>query len=84
MYASGRRLSWESTYSRQVRATRGVLPGCPLAMFCLQLVMLSPFDEFVSSTSSIGRTVDLYVDDITVAVTAVRKSIVESSVEFLA
>eukprot|EP00959_Pyramimonas_sp_CCMP1952_P397724 8333764-Pyramimonas_sp.AAC.1 len=46
--------------------------------------MLSPFDEFVSSTSSIGRTVDLYVDDITVAVTAERKFIVESSVEFLA
>eukprot|EP00959_Pyramimonas_sp_CCMP1952_P038055 796339-Pyramimonas_sp.AAC.1 len=37
MYAAPRRIRWGSTYSFAARAMQGVLPGCSVAMFLLQL-----------------------------------------------
>eukprot|EP00959_Pyramimonas_sp_CCMP1952_P230135 4811562-Pyramimonas_sp.AAC.1 len=44
---------------------QGVLPGCPIAMCLLQLVMFRPFDVHQASIASIPRTLDIYADDIT-------------------
>eukprot|EP00959_Pyramimonas_sp_CCMP1952_P144259 3020105-Pyramimonas_sp.AAC.1 len=33
-----------ASYSCAAQVQRGVLPGCPVAMFLLQMVMMLPFD----------------------------------------
>eukprot|EP00959_Pyramimonas_sp_CCMP1952_P048495 1012308-Pyramimonas_sp.AAC.1 len=53
MDAAPRRIRWADTYSFAVAVGQGVLPGCTAAMYLLQLVMNTPFDVFVSSTSHI-------------------------------
>eukprot|EP00959_Pyramimonas_sp_CCMP1952_P414977 8694813-Pyramimonas_sp.AAC.1 len=44
MYSAPRRIKWTTSFSYSCQVSRGVLPGCSIAMFLLQLVMMLPFD----------------------------------------
>ena len=52
MYYAPRRIRWGSAHSYAVQVQKGVLPGCSVAMFLLQLVMMLPFDVFQKSFST--------------------------------
>eukprot|EP00959_Pyramimonas_sp_CCMP1952_P055074 1151147-Pyramimonas_sp.AAC.1 len=79
MYIAPRRLAWAGCHVVPIWASQGVLPGCPFAMFCLQCVMLTPFDELVNSTEYISRSLDIYADDITIAITGPASHIVSAA-----
>ena len=54
-----------------------------MAMFCLQCVMLTPFDSLLAATATIDRTIDVYADDITIAVVGSLSNIVNWAAKVL-
>eukprot|EP00959_Pyramimonas_sp_CCMP1952_P157577 3295373-Pyramimonas_sp.AAC.1 len=78
-----RRLAWDNCLSTPVNAARGVLPGCAMAMFALQCVMLTTFDSLEKHTAFIPRTLDLYDDDTTASIRGAISKIGPWSVEVL-
>eukprot|EP00959_Pyramimonas_sp_CCMP1952_P403104 8446078-Pyramimonas_sp.AAC.1 len=66
IYMCSRRLARDSCYSDAVYTQCGVLPGCAMAMFALQCIMLAPFDHITHCTMDIPRSLDGDADDITV------------------
>ena len=54
MYRAARTLQWEGAFASWVYAGRSLVPGCSIAVYLLQLVMLEPLDEFVGRTLSIS------------------------------
>ena len=83
MYVAPRRVRWGSTYSYAVRVGQGVRPGCTAAIYLLQLVMITPFDVFVASTSHVPRSIDVYADDVTVQVVEHISTIVGTAIAML-
>eukprot|EP00959_Pyramimonas_sp_CCMP1952_P375955 7874359-Pyramimonas_sp.AAC.1 len=79
MYSAPRRLAWDGCNAVPIWASQGVLPGCPFAMFCLQCVMLTPFDELFNRTECISRSLDIYADDITITITGPASHIVSAA-----
>ena len=49
-----------------VYASRSLVPGCSIALWLLQLVMLTPLDEFMDSMPRQVKNTEVYVDDATV------------------
>eukprot|EP00959_Pyramimonas_sp_CCMP1952_P139072 2911342-Pyramimonas_sp.AAC.1 len=61
MYYAPRRIRWGASYSYAVQVQRGVLPGCSVEMFLLQLVTMLPLDIFEQSfaNDSVHHTLDM-------------------------
>eukprot|EP00959_Pyramimonas_sp_CCMP1952_P282874 5912988-Pyramimonas_sp.AAC.1 len=55
MPASSRGLPWSGDFSEVVWASRRALPGCSMAMYILQLVMLTPLEALISSPVDVDR-----------------------------
>eukprot|EP00959_Pyramimonas_sp_CCMP1952_P209363 4380073-Pyramimonas_sp.AAC.2 len=54
-----------------------------MAMFCLQLIMLSPFDSLFQRTTQISETIDLCADDVTISIMGTAALIIEAAVKIL-
>eukprot|EP00959_Pyramimonas_sp_CCMP1952_P151402 3168127-Pyramimonas_sp.AAC.1 len=77
MYSCERRLAWSGASSEPVYASRGVLPGCSMAVFILQLVLLTPAGSLHGSSIHIDRALHVYADDLTMQVKAKMAEIYE-------
>ena len=49
MYRAARTLVWDTTYGKWVFATRSLVPGCSVAVYLLQLLMITPLDAFLTA-----------------------------------
>eukprot|EP00959_Pyramimonas_sp_CCMP1952_P161246 3371842-Pyramimonas_sp.AAC.1 len=49
----------------------------------LQLIMLSPFDSLFKHTTWISKTIDLYADDVTIAIMGTAIMIIAAAVKIL-
>ena len=43
MYRAARTLVWDTTYGKWVHATRSLVPGCSVAVYLLQVLMITPW-----------------------------------------
>ena len=47
MYRAARAVAWNGVFAALVYTSRTLVPGCSIALWLLQLLMLTPVDEYV-------------------------------------
>ena len=68
MYRSSRTVAWDGIYSTFVRSDRTLVPVCSIALWLLQLLMITPIDEYIVGLPPQVDTPEIFVDDATVLV----------------
>ena len=68
MYRSRRTVAWDSVFGKTVRTSQTLVPGCSIALWLLQLLMITPLDNYVDSVPPQVQQPEIYVDDGTVLV----------------
>lgn len=68
MYRANRAVSWDGVFSTFVISGQTLVPGCSIAVWLLQLVMLTPLDDLIFDIPPQARTPEVYVDDATVII----------------
>ena len=63
MYRAARTVSWNGTFSNFVYSGQTLVAGCSVALWLLQLLMVTPLDEYVFDLPPEVRTPEIYVDD---------------------
>ena len=63
MYRAARAVTWGGVFSKWVFSPRTLVPGCSVALWLLQLVMLTPLDELLSQLPRQVINLEVYVDD---------------------
>eukprot|EP00959_Pyramimonas_sp_CCMP1952_P413817 8670658-Pyramimonas_sp.AAC.1 len=67
MYPGAGALVWGGCFSAATWSRRGVMPWRAFAMCSLRCVMIAPFGALFARVAIVGRSVDLYADDITLS-----------------
>ena len=62
-----------------VFASRTLVPGCSIALWLLQLVMLTPLDDFVESMPAQITDLEVYVDDASLQVVGPKGTVVSTA-----
>jgi hypothetical protein len=68
MYRCWRTVAWDGVYGKLVRSAQTLVAGCSIALWLLQLLMLTPLDEFVQNLPIQVRMPEVFVDDATVVI----------------
>jgi hypothetical protein len=63
MYRASRTVAWNGVYGHMVQSNQTLAAGCSIALWLLQLLMLTPMDEFVFNLPRQVRLPEVYVDD---------------------
>ena len=81
MYRSARRIGWAGVISEAIFASQSLVPGCSIALWLLQLLMLSPLDELVASLPPQVTNLEVYVDDATLQVIGRKRTVEDLTVD---
>ena len=68
MYRNQRTVAWDSVFGQLVQSEQTWAAGCSIALWLLQLVMITALDTFADSIPPQVRLPEVYVDDATVVV----------------
>ena len=68
MYRNRRTVAWDGVFGQLVQTEQTLAAGCSIALWLLQLVMITALDEFADSIPPQVRLPEVYVDDATVVV----------------
>ena len=68
MYRASRTVAWDGVYGGFVQTCQTIVAGCSIALWLLQLVMLTPLDEFVCDIPWQVKCPEVYVDDTTLTI----------------
>jgi hypothetical protein len=80
MYRALRTVAWNGVFATFVRTGQTLVPGCSIALWLLQLLMLTPLDEYVATLPKEVQTPEVYVDDATVTVVGRRGKVADITV----
>ena len=68
MYRAARAIAWNGAYSAFVHSGQTVVPGCSIALWLVQLLMITPLDEMISNLPRQISNLEVYVDDVAIQI----------------
>lgn len=63
MYRAARAIAWNDVFSSFVYSGQTVVPGCSIALWLVQLLMISPLDDMLERLPRQVKNLEVYVDD---------------------
>ena len=81
MYRCHRTVACDGVFGKLVRSAQTLAAGCSIALWLLQLLMLTPLDEFVLNLPIQVRMPEVYVDDATVVIVGRRGTVAKIAVQ---
>ena len=84
MYRAARTVCWDGVFSNFVHSSQTLVPGCSIALWLLQLVMITPIDEFIHELprhiASKVHNLEIFVDDSAMQVTGPKGQVEDAMV----
>lgn len=69
MYRAWRTVAWRFCFAMLAKSSQTLVLGCSIAMWLLQLILITPLGEYFVTLPIQASTPEVYVDDATVMIT---------------